>query len=158
MALKKAENTGITVDPAVVAQTEETTENITPETPAVVPEPPVETPVETSPETPPVPAPENDPVPPAEPAPTPAPEPEPEPPVVVNIPETTPAASKVEVNPNSLPETPPPAPEQNVRIRMARDHRCTIAMKPYDLKKGQCYTVPPNVKRILNRAGLLLPL
>lgn len=49
-------------------------------------------------------------------------------------------------------------PEGNVKIRMRVDHRCNIAMEQYDLKAGKVYTVPRNVKNILNRAGLLAPL
>lgn len=49
-------------------------------------------------------------------------------------------------------------PEVNVKIRMRENHRCTIAMVRYDFKKGKLYTVPANVKRILNNAGLLAPL
>ena len=49
-------------------------------------------------------------------------------------------------------------PEGTVRICMRVDHKCTIAMEVYDLKKGKVYTVPENVKRILNNAGLLAPL
>lgn len=49
-------------------------------------------------------------------------------------------------------------PEANVKIRMRENHRCTIAMVRYDFKKGKLYTVPANVKRILNNAGLLAPL
>lgn len=60
----------------------------------------------------------------------------------------------MQVNENNI----PPAKEQNVRVRMARDHHCVIAMERYDLYKGQCYVVSPNVKRILNDAGLLAPL
>lgn len=48
--------------------------------------------------------------------------------------------------------------EKNVKIRMRVNHSCTIAMQRYDLKAGQCYNVPVNVKDILNRAGLLAPL
>ena len=48
--------------------------------------------------------------------------------------------------------------EGNVKIRMRVDHRCTIAMEHYDLKAGNTYVVPENVKRILNNAGLLAPL
>ena len=45
-----------------------------------------------------------------------------------------------------------------VKIKMRVDHKCTIAMVKYDLKAGGTYTVPENVKRILNNAGLLAPL
>lgn len=48
--------------------------------------------------------------------------------------------------------------DKNVRIKMRVNHTCTIAMQRYDLKAGQCYNVPVNVKDILNRAGLLAPL
>lgn len=48
--------------------------------------------------------------------------------------------------------------EGSVKIRMRADHRCTIAMEHYDLKAGQVYVVPENVKRVLNNAGLLAPL
>lgn len=48
--------------------------------------------------------------------------------------------------------------EGRVKIRMRVDHKCCIAMERYDLKAGKTYTVPENVKRILNNAGLLAPL
>lgn len=48
--------------------------------------------------------------------------------------------------------------EGKVKIRMRVDHKCCIAMERYDLKAGKTYTVPENVKGILNRAGLLAPL
>lgn len=50
------------------------------------------------------------------------------------------------------------APQGNVKIKMRVDHTCTVAMERYDLKAGKTYNVPLNVKRILNRAGLLSPL
>ena len=49
-------------------------------------------------------------------------------------------------------------PSGNVKIRMREDHKCCIAMERYDLKAGKTYTVPENVKTILNKAGLLAPL
>lgn len=49
-------------------------------------------------------------------------------------------------------------PNGKVKIRMRVDHKCCIAMERYDLKAGKTYTVPENVKRILNKAGLLAPL
>lgn len=49
-------------------------------------------------------------------------------------------------------------PSGNAKIRMRVDHKCCIAMERYDLKAGKTYTVPENVKRILNKAGLLAPL
>lgn len=45
-----------------------------------------------------------------------------------------------------------------VRIKMKKDHKCCIAMKRYDLEAGKTYTVPKNVKEILSRADLLMPL
>lgn len=49
-------------------------------------------------------------------------------------------------------------PKGNVKIRMRVDHKCCIAMERYDLKEGKTYVVPENVKRVLNKAGLLAPL
>lgn len=49
-------------------------------------------------------------------------------------------------------------PNGNVKIRMRVDHKCCIAMERYDLVAGKVYTVPENVKEILNKAGLLSPL
>lgn len=49
-------------------------------------------------------------------------------------------------------------PKGTVKIRMRVDHKCCIAMERYDLKAGKVYTVPENVKNILNKAGLLAPL
>ena len=48
--------------------------------------------------------------------------------------------------------------EGNVKIRMRVDHKCNIAMVRYDLKKGEVYTVPENVKKILDKRGFLAPL
>lgn len=45
-----------------------------------------------------------------------------------------------------------------VKIKMKKSHKCCIAMKRYDLEEGKTYVVPSNVKAILNRAGLLMPL
>lgn len=73
----------------------------------------------------------------------------------------TPATDKVEIDTESLNVDESKIPEmddKNVRIRMRTDHHCVIAMQRYDLKAGQCYNVPTNVKDILNRAGLLAPL
>lgn len=49
-------------------------------------------------------------------------------------------------------------PKQNVKIRLRVDHSCTIGKESYDFKAGRVYTVPKNVKKVLNRAGLLSPL
>ena len=49
-------------------------------------------------------------------------------------------------------------PKGTVKIRMRVDHKCCIARERYDLKAGKVYTVPENVKNILNKAGLLAPL
>lgn len=49
-------------------------------------------------------------------------------------------------------------PNGNVKIRMRVDHKCCIAMERYDLKADKVYTVPENVKKILNKAGLLSPI
>lgn len=49
-------------------------------------------------------------------------------------------------------------PENMVKIRMRTNHKCSIGGELYQLDGGKVYTVPENVKRILNKAGLLSPL
>ena len=49
-------------------------------------------------------------------------------------------------------------PDSLVKIRMRVDHDCCIGKERYDLKAGKLYTVPKNVRRIMNNAGLLSPL
>lgn len=49
-------------------------------------------------------------------------------------------------------------PENMVKVRMRTDHKCTIGGELYQLESSKVYTVPENVKRILNKAGLLSPL
>ena len=49
-------------------------------------------------------------------------------------------------------------PDNMVKVRMRTDHKCTIGGELYQLESGKVYTVPENVKRILNKAGLLSPL
>lgn len=63
---------------------------------------------------------------------------------------------KIEVNEKATEAVRPT--NGSVKIRMRVDHKCCIAMERYDLKAGKTYTVPENVKRILNNAGLLAPL
>ena len=63
---------------------------------------------------------------------------------------------KVEVD-QTAPDT-ANRPNGKVKIRMRVDHKCCIAMERYDLKAGKTYTVPENVKKVLNKAGLLAPL
>lgn len=75
---------------------------------------------------------------------------------VVEVAEPVVEEPKVEVDVKSAMAT--PKKEGTVKIRMRVDHRCTIAMVRYDLKKGQTYIVPENVKRILDKAGFLAPL
>lgn len=77
----------------------------------------------------------------------------------VEVPEVeveTPATKDVEVDTESAKVN--NRPSGNVKIRMRVDHKCCIAMERYDLKAGKTYVVPENVKRILNKAGLLAPL
>lgn len=62
----------------------------------------------------------------------------------------------VEVAPTGVDER--KKPEERVKIRLRVDHNCCIAMEFYEFKANKVYTVPKNVKRILNRAGLLAPL
>lgn len=63
---------------------------------------------------------------------------------------------KVEVDQSAFDEA--RKPKENVKIRLRTDHSCNIGTERYDFKAGKVYTVPKNVKRILNRAGLLSPL
>lgn len=66
-------------------------------------------------------------------------------------------APKVEVSEPTVSDT-GVKPKENVKIRLRVDHSCCIAMERYDFKAGRTYNVPKNVKRILNRAGVLSPL
>ena len=77
--------------------------------------------------------------------------------VEVEIPEVT-EEPKVDVEMEKAEVKESNRPNGNVKIRMRVDHKCCIAMERYDLKAGKTYTVPENVKRILNKAGLLAPL
>lgn len=63
---------------------------------------------------------------------------------------------KVEVNTEVVKEK--PVIEKDVRIRVAKSHRCFIGGELYDLKEGVCYNVPEFVKSVLNKAGILAPL
>lgn len=65
---------------------------------------------------------------------------------------------KVDVDPEAVTVDTKRKPKENVKIRLRVDHSCTIAMERYDFKEGKVYNVPANVKKILNRAGLLAPL
>lgn len=49
-------------------------------------------------------------------------------------------------------------PQQNAKIRLRVDHKCSIGHENYNFVAGKVYTVPRNVKKVLNRAGLLAPL
>lgn len=55
-------------------------------------------------------------------------------------------------------DTPTPTPPKSVKIKMAKDHRCSIGGVFYNLEAGKTYVVPENVKRILGSVNLLLPL
>lgn len=48
-------------------------------------------------------------------------------------------------------------PMENVKVRLRADHSCCIAGEYYDFKAGKVYIVPRNVKKILGRADLLIP-
>ena len=77
--------------------------------------------------------------------------------VEVEIPEVT-EEPKVDVEMEKAEVKESNRPNGNVKIRMRVDHKCCIAMERYDLKAGKTYTVPENVKKVLNKAGLLAPL
>lgn len=51
-----------------------------------------------------------------------------------------------------------PLEPRKVRVRMKETHKCFIGGEWYCLGKGGIYSVPENVKDILVREGLLLPL
>lgn len=48
--------------------------------------------------------------------------------------------------------------KKDVKIKMARNHKCHIGGEFYDLKEGQVYVVPEFVKYTLAKAGVLAPL
>lgn len=48
-------------------------------------------------------------------------------------------------------------PMENVKVRLRYDHSCCVAGEYYDFKAGKVYIVPRNVKKILSRADLLIP-
>lgn len=70
--------------------------------------------------------------------------------------ETVETKEEIEVDPEAVSKS--VRKPGNVRIKMRENHKCTIAMVRYDFKKGECYHVPENVKRILDEHGLLAPL
>ena len=51
-----------------------------------------------------------------------------------------------------------PVQEKKVKIKMAKNHRCCIGGDWYVFKADKEYNVPPNVKEILNKSGLIKPL
>ena len=46
-------------------------------------------------------------------------------------------------------------PDKNVKIKLRVNHKCHIGKEGYNFIAGKIYTVPENVKRILQEAGLL---
>lgn len=48
--------------------------------------------------------------------------------------------------------------EDNVKIRLRKPHRCFVGDKWYDFEAEKVYIVPKNVKEILIKNDLLLPL
>lgn len=55
-------------------------------------------------------------------------------------------------------DKPQKAPVHHIRVRTNRDHRCCVGGVWYDFKKGIPIGVPDEVKEILLKAGLLMPL
>lgn len=47
---------------------------------------------------------------------------------------------------------------RNVKVRLKRNHSCVIGGERYNFEGGKQVSVPENVKAILMRADLLLPL
>lgn len=76
---------------------------------------------------------------------------------VVEIPEVE-EEEKVSVDMTAKPEKKKAVVSKDVKIRLRVDHSCCIAKVHYTFKANGVYTVPKNVKTILNRAGLLAPL
>lgn len=50
------------------------------------------------------------------------------------------------------------APTPMVKIKLVKDHRCSIGGEWYSFQAGKQYNVPEQVKNILLRANLLQPL
>lgn len=48
--------------------------------------------------------------------------------------------------------------EENVKVRLKKAHRCFIGNTWYDFQTDKVYIVPKNVKEILLKNDLLLPL
>lgn len=71
-------------------------------------------------------------------------------------PEITVAPTDIEDNEVKVevPET-KEIPDKNVKIKLRVDHKCHIGKENYNFIAGKIYTVPENVKRILQEAGLL---
>ena len=51
-----------------------------------------------------------------------------------------------------------PIVEKRVKVKMKKDHKCHIGGEWYHLLADKQYNVPENVKEILAKADLLLPL
>lgn len=65
-----------------------------------------------------------------------------------------PVKEVVSVELPEIPETAPALPK-NVKIRVVRNHRCTIGDTLYVFEVGKSYNVPDFVKDILKKADLL---
>ena len=48
--------------------------------------------------------------------------------------------------------------DTKVKIRLNANHRCCIGGERYYFEEDKVYSVNPNIKRILNKSGLLKPL
>lgn len=55
-------------------------------------------------------------------------------------------------------QKPKNAPERNVKVVLAKNHRCFIGGVWYDFIAGKQYNVPQNVKSILLSCGKLAPM
>lgn len=54
--------------------------------------------------------------------------------------------------------TPTESKEKEVKVRLNSDFNCCIGGERHYFKKDKVYSVNPNLKRILNKSGLLKPL
>ena len=64
-------------------------------------------------------------------------------------------APPAEEIPNNTPAKDTP---ETVMVRLNRDHKCRIGGKYYVFERLKAYPVPPDVKRVLMKAGMLTAL
>lgn len=80
--------------------------------------------------------------------------------VTVEVPENTVAPTETENGDEVVAEAPEvnAVPDKKVKVKLIKDHKCHIGIENYHFIAGKVYTVPQNVKSILQKAGLLTAL